>query len=741
MLNLRRIVLLSFFLSGFAALVYEVVWTQLLTLAFGSSTYAFSLMLAAFFAGLGIGSFAAGKYIDGKNDGVKIFAYIEVGIGLFSLLLLLFFEGIETPLYVFYRMSGSFYLFMASLFFLSFLFMLVPTTLMGATLPVISRIYADKKDSVGKDIGTVFSFNTFGAIFGSFAAGFILVPSIGLAKSAVIASLVNISAGLMVSNFSNKEGRSGFYAIFSVALLLSLYMSSFTVNPLVTGVYKITREPAGELERVYEKEQVVYYGNNAYGTVVVADEGTWRSLWINNKVDASTTPEDMSTQLLLGYLPMFANPGAKKALNIGLGGGFSLGVIEAFNVSAVDVIELNPLVAEATGKYFREFNGNALEDSRVNLIIADARNYLLTSNEKYDVIVSEPSNLWVAGESGLFTKEFYLIVREHLNERGVFSQWIPLYDFSEGDTKVFFKTIKEVFPHATLWISGTDGIIIASMEPVALDYSRIIKMLGQGQRIRKDVYRLSLGFAELSDEYGEMLPEKDLPDAIIKSFAFSDEDMKAYAEGASLHTDDYPVLEFNTARNFLFLKQKSGSVAGIADYIYKNKNGSIPPLSNKEHKENGWLYLDYLGVKIKDNWSGVFSGYRTVGLKSLTPHMEGYYKSASFTNNLSSFLISVQRSKIKIFTDDSEDVRYVKNIYRRAEAKEILLAEHPSFEITEFKKNGHNAYMVKYAEGQRTKAAIGWYCDVNSLVYLMDIDAYSESELMRINEDILCVHE
>ncbi len=737
--NLKRVILASFFLSGLAALVYEVVWTQLLTQAFGASAYSFSLMLAAFFAGLALGGYAAGKYIDKKKDAARIFAYLELGIGLSGLFILLFFNGIEMPLYVFYRMSGSFYPFMALIFFLSFLLMLVPTTLMGATLPVISRIYAQNKNSVGRDIGTVFSFNTFGAILGSFAAGFILVPSVGLAKTAIIAALINISAALMVFHFSKGESRKRFYVIFSAALVMVLYMSSFTLQPMVTGVYKITRDPTGEFKKYYGKEEVVYYGSNAYGTVAVADEGMWRSLWINNKADASTTPDDMSTQLLLGYLPMFANPGAKEVLNIGLGGGFTLGVIEAFEISGVDVIELNPLVVEASRRYFSGFNGNALGDKRVNLVIADARNYLLASKEKYDVIISEPSNLWVTGESGLFTREFYLIVREHLNDRGVFSQWIPFYDFSEEDTKVFFRTIKYVFPHATLWVSGNDGIIIASKEPVAMDYSYIVEMIHRNQRIKKDIVLMTGGFGDISEEYGEVYPEKALPDTIIKTFSLSDEKMKSYAGNASLHSDDYPLLEFNTARNFFFMKQKYSSVAGIEDYLKSTDyRDSTPPVLNKERLEGEWLFLDFLGVKVNTgNWSKVFSGYRVM----TTPEKGRYYKTASFTDNRSSFNITAQTSKIKVFMEDSADVVYVKNVYKRAEAKEMLLAKYPSSDITGFKKNGHDAHMVKYMNGERIKAMIWWYCDVNDLIYLVDVDANDEYGLTGINNDVLCVHE
>lgn len=229
-------------------------------------------------------------------------------------------------------------------------------------------------------------------------------------------------------------------------------------------------------------------------------------------------------------------------------------------------------MVEATGEHFRGFNGNALSDGRINLIIADARNYLLTSDEKYDVIISEPSNLWVSGESSLFTKEHYLTVREHLNDKGIFSQWFPLYDFDESDTKVFLNTIKAVFPQVTLWISGSDGIVIASREPVVLNREYIIKMLNQSKVIRKDLNLMAAGrLGSISYEYREVLPENYLPDEISKSLALSDDDIDTYSGEASFHTDDYPVLEFNAARNLFFKKDKSGYIETITDHANKNR--------------------------------------------------------------------------------------------------------------------------------------------------------------------------
>lgn len=739
MLNLRRVLLSGFFLSGFAALIYEVVWTQLLTLLFGSSAYSFSIMLAAFFLGLGIGGYVAGKNIDKIKDAIKIFSYLEMGIGLSGLIILLFYEKIGETLYFLYRISGSFYLFMVSVFLLSFLFMAVPAALMGATLPVVSKIYSNNKETVGRNIGEIFSSNTFGAIFGSSVAGFVLIPAIGLVRTTVVAALINITVAFIMYCFSKGRGKNKFYTVFVITLLLALYFSAFTLQPLITGVYRITHDPDGEFEKHYGKPKVIYYGSNAYGTVVVADEGKYRSLWINNKVDASTTELDMTTQLLLGYLPMFANPEARKVLNIGLGGGFTLGAIEAFDNPKIDVIELNPLVKEATGKYFREFNGNALENDRANIIIADARNYLLTSNEKYDVIISEPSNLWVSGESNLFTREFYLKVKDHLNEKGVFSQWIPMYDFSEKDMKIFLNTIRSVFPHATLWISGNDGILIASQNTVSLDYKYIIKMLNQNQRIRNDLNFIAGNIGDISVETSEI----NLPDALIKSYYLSDDDIRAYSENSPFHTDDYPVLEFDTAKNFLFLKEKSGSIESIEKYLNNGKDDSeyFAPVLNEEHYEGDLLYLDFMGLKIKtDNLRKFSSGYRIHRFNSINNNIR-YDKFISFIDNQSSYNIIGKQSDLKTFEGDSDDVGFVKNIQRRSETRNILQRRYNSQNITEFKKDRHDAYMVIFQKDQGVQGTIAWYCEINNLIYLVDINLYNESDFQKINDVIKCIHD
>lgn len=740
-INQKRVLLIGFLLSGFAALIYEVAWTRILTLSFGTNTYSFSIMLAAFFTGLSLGGYFAGKYLNEKIDAVKLFSYLEIGIGISGLFIFFFIDRIDIPLYLFYRISDSFYLFMALLFCLSFLFMLIPTILMGATLPVVSRIYVDEKERIGTSIGEVFSFNTIGGVFGSFSAGFIFIPIMGIEKTVVVASFINLLAAFMIFYFFKKEGRMKFYKILSLAILILLYSSSFSLNPLVAGVYEMRDDPGGELEKYMEEPEIISHGNNAYGTVVVADRGKFRSLWINNKVDASTTPFDMRTQLLLGYLPLFANPGSKSVLNIGIGGGFTLGAIEAFNVSEIDVVELNPLVAEAADKYFSKYNRGALEDDRADITIADARNFLALSGKNYDVIISEPSNLWVSGESGLFTKEFYGIVKDHMNENGIFSQWIPMYDLSEEDAKIFLRTINGVFPYTALWISGADGIILASNEPVVMDYNYITRMLDQNQRLRSDLNDIAGDF--VSEEGGVIIPKIIIPDVILGSYALSDEEMDAYAGNAPFHTDDYPVLEFTTARNLLFLKDKTSSIDDINEYMNKrieSKNSSVPVL-NIAHQEGEWQYLDFMNLKINAvNWSMEYSGYRVPESNSLISE-SGYRRLAAFNNGKSSFKIAIMQSKLKSLKEDSREITFVKNAQRYAELKALLQKKYPAYDIRDFEKNGHKAFMIEYTKGQRNFAIIAWYCDINEIIYYIDVDANDEKDILRINNDIICLHD
>ncbi|MEE8403146.1 MAG: fused MFS/spermidine synthase, partial [Candidatus Hydrothermarchaeaceae archaeon] len=556
---LETIILLGFYLSGFAALTYEQVWTQLLFLVFGNSTYAFSVMLTAFFIGLALGSYIMGRYVDRLEFPILWFAFIELGIGLFGLVLLPAFSMLDLPYLMFFQKIQSPYLFMLSWSLLPF-WLLVPTTLMGATLPLVSKILVSEREKIGAQMGLLYSANTLGGVVGSFSAGFILIPYLGLVKTCVLAALANIIVAFVIffyyggllqvrGIYKTRKARyfinmkRGFYFFLAVSLILSFHISSYKINPTFAGAYYAGMRMAtlDEWKEAKEGFDILYSKYGRYGLVVVGtDETDVRYLTVNGKTEASTGLSDMPTQYLIAYIPMLVHKDPEKVLNIGLGAGFTLSAIENFDVEKIDVIEIDPIIVSVAEEYFSEYNRNALDDPRLNLVIADGRNYLQHSPEKYDVIISEPSNPWISGEGNLFTLEFFEIVRGHLNENGIFSQWVPMYEHDVEDFKILLKTFHSVFPYVQVYNSGTDIILLGSNEAMTISYPRLVEQFKDPE--------LSRDFSEISYLSRQTLSSNI--DEFLSTYKMGSDDVHEYVKGdIRLNTDEHTVLEFRTALN------------------------------------------------------------------------------------------------------------------------------------------------------------------------------------------------
>lgn len=205
-IKLKNLILLGFFLSGMAALIYEVVWIRPLSLIFGSTVYAVSTMLASFMAGLSLGSFIASRYADRLRRPLYTFALLEIGIGIYGLIIIWLFNFLPYPyLWIWNNFNLSFGAFNFVQFVLSFLILIIPTTLMGATWPVVNRAYINHIEMVGKGTGTLYSVNSFGAIIGSLAAGFVLIPWIGIRGSSIFAAIINLIVGSLIFFISKRR--------------------------------------------------------------------------------------------------------------------------------------------------------------------------------------------------------------------------------------------------------------------------------------------------------------------------------------------------------------------------------------------------------------------------------------------------------------------------------------------------------------------------------------------------------
>jgi spermidine synthase len=279
-------------------------------------------------------------------------------------------------------------------------------------------------------------------------------------------------------------------------------------------------------------KEVLFHRDGATATVSVTRASDTITLRVNGKADASTAPGDMPTQVMLGHLPLLLHPDPRTVLVIGLGSGITAGSVVRHPIERLDIIEIEPVVVEASG-FFAQENGNVLRDPRVRLTIADGRNFLLTTPERYDVIASEPSNPWLGGVASLFSVEFFQLARQHLRPGGLMLQWVHAYSLLPEDFQMIVKTFRTAFPSTSIWqVTGGDFLLLGRADAAPLDLNRLKNRYETNPGLRSDLARIGI-----SDWAG-----------ILGYFLLGDKDATRYAEDAQLNTDDRLRLEFSAPR-------------------------------------------------------------------------------------------------------------------------------------------------------------------------------------------------
>jgi len=560
-MDLRKLIIAAFVLSGMAALIYELVWIRPIQFVLGSTIYTASIIFAAFMAGLALGSFIISKYVDKIKNLPQTYALLELGIGLYGVLLLLIFNQLPDLYRVIYTLhQTNFYIFEFIQFFLIFLVLLIPTTLMGATFPVIAKFYT--KEKIGKGVGTIYSANNIGAIIGSFLAGFILIPLLGIKLSIIFAALINI---LIASSIILVVSKILFKKIIPISIILFIILSyfvSYDINKIHTGGSSVEFP-----EEIIKNLETLYYKEGLHSTITVKElvpEG--RTLFINGKGQGSTRITDLRINFLLSYLPLLLKQDINKALVIGLGTGTTSGQLAQFTNTTT--VEIEPAVAEAS-KYFDFMNLNVLENPNHDLVISDGRNYLLQNKEKYDIIASELNDPWYSFSNPLFSKEFFELAREDLTEKGLFIHWLPIYEFSVEDFRSSYKTFNSVFPYTIAFANVKED----EQLPVPLRISTIeIILIGSKQKIDINKEEIKKNFDSLPLKSKQYLNSigLDSSDDILHLLLFTDEQMKNYGEGAELITDDNPILEFSTVKNVFYQKSQE-IISDLVKNIEENK--------------------------------------------------------------------------------------------------------------------------------------------------------------------------
>ena len=539
------LILAGYGLAGFSSLVYEIAWTRVLSMLIGSSTYAFSMMLTAFILGLAIGSTVCAKFADRIHNPIRALAVIEVIIGFSAIAMVPVFGFL--PFFVanmISRFMGSFWHLQIAEFLIIFFMMFIPTLLMGAAFPVVNRIFANRNEKIGRSVGTVYGANTIGTIIGSFVGGFVLIPLFGIQSTIFAAALINVAVGIlfweMHRPFLPAKRVKGIAVTVIVAILVIAVIPKWDASHMSFGpFYAASRmdedaaPPSSDSMRKFaESLKVLFYKEGVDTTVTVKEDPTGIiSLSVNGKSDASTGMEDLLTQGMLAHVPLMLHPDPKNALVVGLASGITLGTAGLYPLESLDCVEISPAMREAS-HYFDKYNHNILKDPRVNLITADGRNYLSLSNKKYDIIISEPSNPWMAGVADLFTKEFFDLCRKSLNPQGIMCEWLHIYNMDLETFRSIVYTFYTAFPNATIWKPAYgDCLLIGSIGDMSVDYSSFIKRMSN-PAIASDLKRINLAS----------------PNVFLGRLMMGPAGIKQMTQGAALHTDDNALVEFAAPR-------------------------------------------------------------------------------------------------------------------------------------------------------------------------------------------------
>lgn len=606
-----------FAFSGFAAMTYQIAWIRALTLVVGSSVYSFTTTVATFLAGIGLGSIAYRRFPGGKTEAGRLHqaGFITSATGLSAIAGLLLIHRLPGWfLWGFQQGAGEvFGFFQLYVTVLCMTVMLVPTFLLGAMFPLMAALWSRRAETVGRDVGVIYAANTIGCIAGVLSSGLLFLPLLGVRGTILAAALIHTFAGAAFFLQAGRLCRKNQVHLVGGAVVMyaamALVAPSWNKFLMTSGVYVYAPKmmdvaPGEALAQRMKSVRLLYYKDGLDGTVSVIEDARQRMLAINGKIDASSLG-DLPTQVMLGQFPVIMHPDARRVLVIGLGSGITAGSISLHKgIEVLDILEISPEVVEAS-KYFNADNFRVLSDPRVNVIVADARNFLLGTTNRYDIIVAQPSNPWISGISNLFTDEFFSLLAKRLNPGGVVSQWFQIYNMSQADTQSILHTYRQSFPFVSAWLSlSSDLIMIGSPAPHDLDAGHFLDLL------RLPAFAEQMRFLETASFI-----------QLTQLFLSGGDALAGYCHGASLNTDDRPLIEFHAPR-YLYRATEVQTLAGIIRHA--RAYPSEPPVRAFVRETPAGLSIPALGISLESGNDGPLkswsSGFR-VGL-DLIPEKE-----------------------------------------------------------------------------------------------------------------------
>lgn len=541
-----RLTLFGIGVSGFCALGYEVLWTRMLTLVFGTSVYSFTTMLVAFLAGIGLGSHTFGmiqrrRESAGERKAVLVFSGTQVAIGLSALAVTFLMRDLPVmadrvqAVFAGFSVSEFGGRLIAS-FGVAFAYMFIPAFFMGMAFPVAGMVWSAGRGQVGGAVGRVLTANTVGAILGSVVSGFVLIYHFGIERSLQMLVILNVSMGLVVA--ASITARRWFVAILPMAAALLIVARGMVPTwgrvwdqkyfAIYTNNSRSLDTPAQLRERLQNVDVLYYHEGDNETVSVIRPKGDIQTFIVNGRPEASNHPMDVQLQRTLGHLPMLLHSNPRKVFVLGTGSGMTLGAASLHpQVERVVLCEIEEGVL-GVARTFDGWNSHVLDNPKLKIIFNDGRNYLDTTSETFDVITADPIHPWSGGAGYLYTREYFRSVAYRLTPGGIACQWLPLYELTVHDVKTVARTFAESFKFVMLWLTYYDAVLIGSNDPIRIDEVELARRLSV-PAVRGDLAPIHMGTA----------------DDFLSYFILGDSAVRSFGRGGDINTDDNLTLEFS----------------------------------------------------------------------------------------------------------------------------------------------------------------------------------------------------
>jgi spermidine synthase len=516
-------------LSGACALGAEVVWTRLMGMMLGSTVYVFSIILAVFLIGLAMGS-GGGAWLVRAVRGAS---GARLALGWCQVLLTL---GIAWtacmiadslpywPINPLLAISPwhTFQLDMVRCLWA----ILPPAILWGASFPLALGAVASPGEDPGRLVGGIYAANTLGAIVGALSVSLSLIPWIGTRNSQRVLLVVSALSALLVLAPHARKHRSK-------ALAAGLAVSTLVAGLLTWKVDAVPGELIAYGRRMAisaGKAKILYTAEGRNSSVAISqwNDGAFE-VDVNGHVEATTEPYDMKLQRTVGHLPALLHPHPESVLGIGFGAGVSAGTFTTYpSIRKITVCEIEPIIPPISTRYFAPQDYDVLHNPRTRIVYDDARHFVLTTPEKFDIIASDPLDVFVKGTAALYSKEYFEVVKRHLNPGGMFTLYVPLYESDVRTVKSELATFMEVFPYGTVWANtvngqGYDMVFLGQAEPLKINLDKLEQRLSSPDYARVAESLREIGIRSATD--------------LLATYAGQKSDLEPWYRGAELNRD------------------------------------------------------------------------------------------------------------------------------------------------------------------------------------------------------------